>query len=180
VPNHIRANMIDAGLQRMYVAQFEFDANPEQAMRPVPSQSLAALNTHDMRPFAGFWEGADIDDQVDLGLLKEETGSRQWRKQIRQALVEYLRRRGRLRGPDPQVNEIAGACMEELAASPGALLLVNLEDLWAEPLPQNTPGTVEERPNWSRRAKYSFEEFANMPEVVEVLRRIDQLRRAGP
>jgi 4-alpha-glucanotransferase len=55
-------------------------------------------------------------------------------------------------------------------------MLINLEDLWLETESQNTPGTVAERPNWRRKARYNFEAIRRLPEVVEVLRRIDQLR----
>lgn len=37
-----------------------------------------------------------------------------------------------------------------LAASAAPVVLLTLEDLWLEPLPQNVPGTSSERPNWQR------------------------------
>ena len=68
-------------------------------------------------------------------------------------------------------------CLLELAAGPAEFLLVTLEDLWGERQPQNTPGTVNERANWRRKATHSFEEFRRMPEVVEILDRINELRK---
>src|SRR5690606_15409074 len=72
------------------------------------------------------------------------------------------------------------ACLEQLAQGDAAIVLVNLEDLWGETRPQNTPGTFLERPNWRLRAVRRFEEFSADPEILELLRRIDALRRAGP
>jgi 4-alpha-glucanotransferase len=71
------------------------------------------------------------------------------------------------------------ACLAELAARDVPLLLVNLEDLWLEELPQNTPGTGSERPNWRRRARYGLEEMRRSPAVQRILRRIEN-RRSGP
>jgi 4-alpha-glucanotransferase len=56
-------------------------------------------------------------------------------------------------------------------------VLVTLEDLWGERRPQNVPGTVDEKPNWRGKTRYSFEEFSNNEKVRELLSLIDELRR---
>jgi glycogen operon protein len=38
-----------------------------------------------------------------------------------------------------------------MAASPAAIAIVNLDDLWEEQRRQNIPGTDAERPNWRAR-----------------------------
>ena len=181
VPDLIRRNMTDHGLQRMYVAQFECEPDPNQAMHAVPAASLASLNTHDMRPFASFWEGSDIQDQTELGLLDEHQAEEERRRRwaVKWALGEYLEKRGRLEKGSRELAAVLEACLAELSAGSANMLLVNLEDLWQESMPQNTPGTVDERPNWRRRARHSLEEFSHMREVAEVLQRIDELRRRG-
>ncbi len=68
------------------------------------------------------------------------------------------------------------AILNLLAASPAYALLVNLEDLWLETHPQNIPGTQRSR-NWSRKARYAFEEFSQLPQVIDVLREIDRARK---
>ena len=57
------------------------------------------------------------------------------------------------------------------------MVLVNLEDLWHETEPQNVPGTSTERPNWQKKARFSFEEFSTRADVVEPLKRVDELRK---
>jgi 4-alpha-glucanotransferase len=57
------------------------------------------------------------------------------------------------------------------------MVLVNLEDLWLETQPQNIPATGQERPNWRHKARYSLEEFSQMPQVVEVLQGLNNLRK---
>jgi 4-alpha-glucanotransferase len=55
-------------------------------------------------------------------------------------------------------------------------MLINLEDLWLETQPQNVPSTEDEYPNWRRKARYSLEEFSQMPQVTDTLRTINKLR----
>jgi 4-alpha-glucanotransferase len=52
---------------RLYGVTWDAD----RALNPVPERAVASLNTHDTPTFAGFWQGADIDDRTDLGLLTE-------------------------------------------------------------------------------------------------------------
>jgi 4-alpha-glucanotransferase len=64
-----------------------------------------------------------------------------------------------------------------LAGSRARTVLVNLEDLWGETRPQNTPGTSTERPNWVRKARHPFERFREMPGVVGTLKEVAHQRR---
>lgn len=179
VPNYIRRNMRAHALRGMYVVQFELDPNPHEALRPVAARSFASVNTHDTAMFAAFWDEVDIDDQIALGLLRAEEAEddRRYRQAVKSALIEYLRSRGLLAVDHASADAVLRGCLLELAAGPAEFLLVTLEDLWGERRPQNTPGTVDERPNWRRKAIHSFEEFRRMPEVVEILDRINELRK---
>jgi 4-alpha-glucanotransferase len=56
--------------------------------------------------------------------------------------------------------------------------LINLEDLWLETAPQNVPGTWQERPNWQRKARLGLEEIAATGVIDEILKKIDEIRRA--
>jgi 4-alpha-glucanotransferase len=179
VPDYIRRNMQEHALRGMYVTQFEVDPNPHAALRPAAPRSYASMNTHDTATFASFWDAADIDDQIALGLLRAEEAEddRRYRQSVKDALIQYLRSRSRLSEGDTTAGAVLRGCLLELAACPAEFVLVTLEDLWGERQPQNTPGTVEERPNWRRKAKYSFEDFRQMPEVVDFLRLVDEVRR---
>ena len=68
------------------------------------------------------------------------------------------------------------ALLGKQAASRAEFLMINLEDLWAETEPQNTPGTVDERPNWRRRARYDLDTIKRMRSVARLLRKLDRLR----
>jgi 4-alpha-glucanotransferase len=185
VPSYVRPAMARHGLSRMSVVQFGLSPDPAHALQTVPAGSLGCMNTHDMPPFASFWEGHDIDDRVALGLLDEE-GSREeriMRSRVKGALADFLRRRGWLAGSGSGAEEVLAACLAFLAGSRAGVVIVNLEDLYLETNPQNVPGTSEERPNWLRKARHGFEEIREMPQVIRILREVDRLRKekkAGP
>ena len=139
---------------------------------------MASLNTHDTPTFAGFWQEKDIEDRLALGLLSSQQSQieRQQRASIREALITYLKSRGWLEGESPEPLAIMRAWLSQLATGDAYLLLLNLEDLWLEPLPQNVPGTWEERPNWKRKARFSLDEIRKMDSVTEILKAIDEIR----
>lgn len=178
VPGFVRASMTTHAISGMYVGQFQFQANGENAMRATPADSLASLNTHDMRPFAGFWEGLDIDDQEEFGLVSSEEASeaRTKREWLRDSVIHYLYQRGLLDSEKPTLRDILEGCLSELASRGEAMMLVNLEDLWLERLPQNTPGTVDQRPNWRLRAANGLEAVKANSEFAKLLERVNQLR----
>jgi 4-alpha-glucanotransferase len=209
VPSYVNEAMSRHGLGRMYVALFQNSPDPKKALDPVPVNTVSSFSTHDLPSFAAFWEGADIEDRYEMGLMSAEEMSEQKKQlqKVKQALTEFLQQKGYLsvKGAKPSTEvrrmgnsspgisvpgldempasgqpapvEVHAACMEYLSASRGHLILVNLEDLWQETQPQNVPATGPERPNWRRKARYSFEEFTQMPEVVDVLKEVDRLRK---
>ena len=101
---------------------------------------------------------------------------RRHRASIREALIAYLKSRGWLDGESPEPLAILRAWLSQLASEDAYLLLLNLEDLWLEPLPQNVPGTWEERPNWKRKARFSLDEIRNMDSITDILKGIDEIR----
>ena len=124
-----------------------------------PEKSVASLNTHDMPPFRAFLDGTDIDDRLDLGFwmrktaqAERETGSN--RAESLRCGVKNLPCRSD--GRDP----------EFLSDSMANIVLVNVEDLWEETLPQNVPATITERPNWRRRLRPSIEQIRKMAGVA--------------
>ncbi len=179
VPPYVRPAMSRHGLSRMYVVQFGLSPDPARALRAVPAESLGCVNTHDMPTFASFWEGQDIDERVDLGLLDEQEAVEERRKRhrMKKALASFLRRKGWIGKNRPGTQTVLSACLSFLAASKAGVVIVNLEDLYLETNPQNMPGTWKERPNWLRKAQHGFEAFREMPQVIRILREVDRLRR---
>jgi 4-alpha-glucanotransferase len=176
VPPEIGEAMDRHDVLGMYVVQYELQPG-SQGLRTPPARSAASLNTHDMPTFRAFWEARDVAELQRLGFFDEDQAreERERRAALRRQILEEL-------PPEERSDERAHAVamrrlLEILAASPARMVLVNLEDLWGEAEPQNVPGTHTERPNWRRKARYTFEELSTKPEVVDALRRVDAVRK---
>ncbi|HEX2026474.1 MAG TPA: 4-alpha-glucanotransferase [Nitriliruptorales bacterium] len=181
VPQEVEDALQRHGIARMYVVQYELELDADDPLPPAPSDVLASVNTHDMPPFARWWDAVDAQDGLHLGLADEGTAQQQrdLRGRIRRTLASLLAERGHLdpdRLQDPEA--VLVALLEWLAAGDAAIVLVNLEDLWQEVEPQNVPGTGDERPNWRRRARFTLEELEQLPAVRDVLRRVGAARGA--
>ncbi|MCZ6514450.1 MAG: 4-alpha-glucanotransferase, partial [Acidobacteria bacterium] len=180
VPPTVRPAMRKHNIYRMFVLQYELRRDGKRALPPVPAHSLASLNTHDMSPFRAFWEALDVQDRLDLGLLDLKTAKKERasREALKKALVKFLRHSQRWESSKEATDtrEVLRACLRHLFAGSRAPVMLNLEDLWLEPRPQNVPGTLDERPNWRRKARHSLEHIRKMPEIADLLRELNQLR----
>jgi 4-alpha-glucanotransferase len=180
VPPYVNGSLAKHRIHGMHVSQFTITADPANALSEVPDGTVASLDTHDTATFAGFWNGDDIQDRLALGLLSPSETDKQCRDRAAscEALTAYLKARGWLEGDAPQPLAVLRAWLCYLANGNADLVLINLEDLWLEPLPQNVPGTWEERPNWKRKAQFSLERIHQMDSVADILKTIDQVRKA--
>ena len=152
VPPEVDRLMGEHRLLGMYATQFELDAAPHA--RWAPPGSVAVVNTHDMATFAAFWAGLD--------------------EGRRAVIVEQLVRDGAApEGEGP--GEVLTALLGWLGRTDAASVVVNLEDLWGETLPQNVPGTGPEVPNWRRQMARTLEAIVADPAVAA---RLDRLRAA--
>ncbi len=180
VPYYVNPTMSRHDIFGMYVLQYELNSDLPRPVRAVGQTSVASLNTHDMPTFAAFWQGLDVDQRQELGLLDAAGVRRESKRReaIKGALVRYLQRHGRL--PEaPSMEATLRACVAHLGESRARVVLVNLEDLWLEERPQNVPGTHLERPNWRRKAIHGLEDFRTMPSVQETFQELDHLRKGG-
>jgi len=75
-------------LRHMYVLNYELATNRRKGVSPITRNSLASLNTHDMPPFASFWNGADIAEWQILGFLDETAAEKEIT--LRQDNIEML------------------------------------------------------------------------------------------
>lgn len=90
-----------------------------------PREALAALSSHDLKPFMGWRRTAAADDVAALERAVAQTG-----------LIQ----------PD-----LMAAAHGMVAASPCLFMQVQADDLTGETEPLNVPGTDRENPNWRRR-----------------------------
>lgn len=172
VPDEVREAMDRHGLHRMYVFPFALRPGQDPVIQQPRENVVASLDTHDMPTFEAYASGRDIDDRLALGLLDEPAADA--RRRERHRTVEAL---AHTFDVPCEPRALLKASVEYLASSPARLLLINLEDLWLEPDPQNVPGTSHERPNWRRRARHCLEEVRRMEPVLSLLREVAARRR---
>ena len=172
VPKYVRRRMRKRAIDRMYVAQFSFKPARKPPLEEPPADCLAGVNTHDTPTFAAFWEGRDIDLQLELRLLnrQEAAEAHEKRRAAREKIAAAF-------GVEADAQSSLAAILQFLAESPARSLLINLEDLWREVDPQNTPGTGQERPNWRRRARLNLAEIESSESIRAMLHNIDAARR---
>lgn len=168
VPPEVRTAMAKHGVKRMFVVQFEASEG-EPPIGEIPDQAVASLNTHDMPTFKSYWEGDDADLRQELGLIDVEgvKEAKDSRKLITKQLSKYLGSKSRLSTP-----HALRSTLKHLAQSSADMVLLNLEDLWLEELPQNVPGTSVERPNWRRRLRYTIDEIKKDSLVQETVQMV--------
>jgi 4-alpha-glucanotransferase len=147
-------------------------------LRRIPARVVASLNTHDMPPFAAFWEGLDLADRRALGLIPRARlgGEYRRRERVRRSLARLLGRGGRAGTGESAAAAVFRATVRHLGASAARWVLLNLEDLWQETASQNTPGTSTERVNWRRKARFTLEQVRGSRGLRESLRELSLLR----
>jgi 4-alpha-glucanotransferase len=181
VPPYVRPAMARHGFSRMYILYFELADNVSKTFKRILRNSIAGLNTHDMPPFAAFWEGTDIQEKKELGLLDDASAREEKRSRriMKSSLLAGLRKANLLQKAGAGTRAVLQACLTYLGKSPARFVLVNLEDLWLEKRSQNIPGTGDRFPSWRRKARYSIEEFCRRQDVRDILEIIGTLRKKG-
>ena len=178
VPDYVNQALARHHIHGMHVGQFGVNVAPAHALEETPPSVVASLNTHDTATFMGFWEGLDIDDREKLGLLDaaQAENERRNRSAQREALVQFLGSLGLIHG-EASATAVVNGWLTYLAGQNEEFLLINLEDLWLEPAPQNVPGTWRERPNWQRKLRHSLEEIHSMEALRNMLKTVSDIRR---
>jgi 4-alpha-glucanotransferase len=177
VPPYVPAKMKEHGIRRMYVVQYELKPEGDEPAGAPPAESIASINTHDMPTFAGFWRGDDIDDRVEQKLLDARGAQRErrTRQQMRDSLCRFLEARALLDSASDDTVAVLEAVLGFLGSSEAEIVLVNLEDLWLEPEPQNVPGIGER--SWRRRMRLSLDAARHDATTRRILRTVDRTRR---
>jgi 4-alpha-glucanotransferase len=178
VPDYANAALQRHRILGLNVGQFGVNISPAPALANIPSGNVASLNTHDTATFAGFWSGSDIRDRRELGLIDDAQVAQEnaQRAAQRAALIDFLRQQKLLAEDSDDPAAVMQAWLCFVAAHGADLLLINLEDLWLEALPQNVPGTWQERPNWRRKARLSLDALRDLGTAMSILSAVNQTR----
>jgi len=163
----------------MFVLHYELEGLTGEHRLRVPQDCLAALNTHDMPPFASMWRGLDIRQQADLGIVAkgDVDAAMRKRQKLKQSLLSLLP--CSQRGESADVLDVLRCTLQWLGAQQARFVLLNLEDLWLEMRQPNVPGVGAAYPSWRHRAARSMEELRNSAEVHALLDIVRRARRGS-
>lgn len=151
----VQRRLAEAGVLGTSILWFEQEDGvptpPEQYRR----LCMAAVNTHDLPPTAGYLEGVHIDLRERLGLYTADVAAERRRSAAEvEAFLGAARKRGLLEATGPggveTVEDRVVALHRLLAQAPSALHCVGVVDAVGERRIQNQPGTLQEQyPNWT-------------------------------
>ncbi|HEY7873926.1 MAG TPA: 4-alpha-glucanotransferase [Actinomycetota bacterium] len=130
-----------------------------------PELALAAMTNHDLPTVAGVWTGADLDEQLKLGLDPDTVAAEGLRLKL-----EKLP--GVTAGQSPAT--VARAAYRELARAPSAVLAATFEDALGVERRPNLPGTIDERPNWRMRLPLDVEQLERDEDVNAIARILER------
>jgi 4-alpha-glucanotransferase len=178
VPRGFRRAMERAGMLSCRVLYFERERDgafmPPEAY---PRQALVSESTHDLPTLRGFWTHRDLKWRDTLGRFADAAtfkAARAERDRDRVRLLHALRRGGLLpagidpeQPPDEPSDELVLAVHQYLAATPGHLVMVQLEDALGEEEQPNLPG-ADEHPNWRRKLGRSLDAVGDEPMVGRI------------
>jgi 4-alpha-glucanotransferase len=182
VPAGFRARLAQTGIAGMRVLWFERKDGRFLPPKQWDRSAVAMTTTHDLPTVAGWWRGADIETRAAIGILGEPPErARRTRSKERTALWRTLRAAGVASGrqPAPQAPDRAiDGALGFVARAPAPLTLVPLEDALGVADQPNMPGTIDEHPNWRRRAPAPADVMLDAPDVAARLAIIDRQRQS--
>lgn len=164
VPDGFRTRLRDAGIFSCTVLSFERDKSGAfRSPSTYPAQSVASTGTHDLAPVAGYVNACDVDTRERLGWIAPAAAleARADRMRSLQQLGEALVDAGSSAEMPRDDQAWIAALYAFLGASASRLVLVQLEDVFAQREQVNVPGTLEQEPNWRRMLPQPVEALAS-------------------
>jgi 4-alpha-glucanotransferase len=178
VPDGFRKAMNNAGIYSYAVWQFEAthlgDIRPAQTLPPF---SLTCFSTHDTPTLRGFWYGNDIEWWHHVGWI---AGTERKNRHAQRSRQRASLRNVTNLANDATADTVTDTLQAALAASPAALVSVQLDDVFGELEAQNLPGTIDAHPNWRRRLNVPVEKMADHPALQRVSDVMNAHRGPGP
>jgi glycogen operon protein len=128
-----------------------------------PHLSLACVTNHDLPTLAGWWKGADIEEELELGRKNDAAAALEERALEREELVREVGK-----------GDLSEAVHRHLARGGSGIVTVQADDLAGEESAVNLPGTDTERPNWRRKLAKPVDEL--MRDAAPILEEVGRSR----
>jgi 4-alpha-glucanotransferase len=159
-PAGFREYLAEQGISGMRLLRIQRTAKGWRAPAEWTPSAAALTVTHDVMSTAGWWKGAEIEDDEE---------KREKRVEERELIWKAFRAAGVAEGDPPppeQAEQAVDAAVAFVAATPCQIRLIALEDALAVSLQPNVPGTTTEKPNWRHRFAQSAEAMLARPGVA--------------
>ncbi len=173
VPDGLRAALSAADILSYRVLLLEREGLGFKPSASYPAKAVACVTTHDLPPFAGWWEAKDIAERKALHLIDDAAASRlaSERETEHSTLLAAIATQDMAVSSDADSppSGVAAAAHAYVGASPAALVLAQADDLADESFGVNLPGTNTERPNWRRRLGAPLADLFDSPHAQAIL-----------
>jgi len=157
VPEGFREEMAEWGIWSYKVVMFERDDEGRfRGIDHYPSNALITFNTHDLSTYAGWRSFSDLKLKRSLDIDPGESDDARWHALGQ--LDELLRHN------DIHRNDLSSVA-SFLSRTRSRLMAISLEDLLGVIDQPNSPGTVNEHPNWRQRLPVALEDIASRVEI---------------
>jgi 4-alpha-glucanotransferase len=174
VPKEVPPTLKKWGILSSKILYFEHDRRGFKPEKSYPPLALTTVNTHDMAPIAGWWQGRDLEIRARVGTLRTAAEIRRAKRErhfARKALLERLKLRRNGESEEEFLIKLASSAHAFLCRTPSVLVGQSLDDLIGERDPVNVPGVGQDRyPNWRRKTSITVEEMTFRKSVDTVVR----------
>jgi 4-alpha-glucanotransferase len=173
--------MVRAGLLSYQVFYFTEEDGVWMPPHGYRREAMVCASTHDLPTLKGWWIGNDIARRIEAGRTTETEAvlQRSDRKEDRQRLLNALVSAQALAPgvaqaamPNAMTDEVLVAIHRFLALTPCRLLAVQLDDALGATEQANLPGTMDEHPNWRRKAAVTIEALGEHSLFRDVVRAV--------
>ena len=173
------------GILSTRVLYFERDHNAEfRSPSQYSKRAMVTVNTHDLAPLKGYWEGIDLEVRRGVGQIAtdEQLAEAYARRSCeRNSLNRALHREGL--APEHGSLDYADRCAAVhafIARSPAPLIGISLDDLAGETEPMNLPGVDPTRyPCWTRRMRIPLEDLRSLPAATLTFAAVHNEKRSS-
>ena len=141
------------------IMSFERDDASFKAPSSYPRKALAAVATHDLPTFAGWWKGFDTNLRETFAIYSTDQAARERENRVTD-LGEFskaLHRVGIMKSDAVPVDPPFEAAIRFVAKTPSMLVALQLEDVLADTDQANLPGPDAGHPNWKRKLRRTID-----------------------
>lgn len=167
VPEGFSEKMQNMNILSYKVLIFEKNGDNFKAPNEYVSHAFTCIGTHDVPPIRGWWEGTEIAERKELGILDENqfNDAMSYRNFEKTKLIEALKNQGLI--PQDKIIDFSAEIDDEtvialyafIGRTPSLIKIAQLKDLAEQKISLNLPGTDKERPNWRYKIKKPIDEI---------------------